>query len=100
MFNLMFKGGGDKIRNIVQQRKLPPLEPSEPVMGGRGIVQLSTFPLSPDNNQQFSNLRKLQAETSDNREAEELKKTSQLTLENEGPFSNIMLVGNNNFGML
>ena len=93
MFNLMFKSGGEKGRNILQQK----LEPSQPIMGGRGLVQLSTFPVSPDNNnnEQFSNLRRLQAQS----EGEELKMTSQLRRENDGPFSNILLVGNNNLGM-
>ena len=92
MFNLMFKSGGEKGRNILQQK----LEPSQPIMGGRGLVQLSTFPVSPDNNnEQFSNLRRLQAQS----EGEELKMTSQLRREIDGPFSNILLVGNNNLGM-
>ena len=91
MFNLMFKSGGEKGRNILQQKL-----PSQPIMGGRGLVQLSTFPVSPDNNnEQFSNLRRLQIQSED----EELKMTSQLRRENDGPFSNILLVSNNNLGM-
>ena len=73
MFNLMFKGGGN-----------PMISPA--------------VPESSQSVNQFSNLRRLQV-LPDNIEADVLKKTAKLSLQNEGPFSNIMLVKNDHFGM-
>ena len=88
MFNLRFKSGGaggggdegDTIRNILQQR-------TPPVLGG-------TVELRP------TNTRRLQVFSQPGGE-QSLQKTAQLTLEKEGPFSNILSVSvdQNNFGI-
>ena len=83
MFNLMFKSGsagggggegGEKIRNILHER-------TEPVLGG-------TVELIP---------ARVLSETAEQAQ----RKTAQLTLENEGPFSNILSVSldHNNSGI-
>ena len=102
MFNLMFKSGGgdDKIKEVLLQRRKPSVEPSEPVMGGRGLVKLSPLPFSREiNDRRLSDLRRLEVAVEAVPEVDLSQKTAQFTLEDDGPFSNIMLVGNNNLGM-